>query len=177
MCVVCVCGDFVLVDDKGRSREIYLMVYQQGAPLLTHKIICWCYTLRRRGRYRRIKNSVVCFIFGDLFLCMQFYSMGLWIVSMENSNSSLWEAWCYVGFCFGMFVYCSSMIALVDIDTWCSHIFVNIFFLTWYICTSYTPFSNLLDITATSNKNNNKTNAQIRRNKQTIKITTTMWII
>ena len=91
MCVVCVCGDFVLVDDKGRSREIYLMVYQQGAPLLTHKIICSCYTLRRRGRYRRIKNSVVCFIFGDLFLCMQFYSMGLWIVSMENSNSSLLE--------------------------------------------------------------------------------------
>ena len=40
LCVSCVCGDFVLVDDKGRSREIYLMVYQQGAPLLTHKIIC-----------------------------------------------------------------------------------------------------------------------------------------
>ena len=28
LCVSCVCGDFVLVDDKGRSREIYLMVYQ-----------------------------------------------------------------------------------------------------------------------------------------------------
>ena len=34
LCVSCVCVVILfLVDDKGRSREIYLMVYQQGAPL------------------------------------------------------------------------------------------------------------------------------------------------
>ena len=120
LCVSCVCVVILfLVDDKGRSREIYLMVYQQGAPLLTHKIICWCYTLRRRGRYRRIKNSVVCFIFGDLFLCMQFYSMGLWIVSMENSNSSLLERLdVMLDFVLGCLFIVLLWLQLVDIDTY-----------------------------------------------------------
>jgi len=112
------------------------MVYQQGAPtptLLTHKDISVDAKLWDEEDDIVVSKPTWCVIFGDLFLCMQLYLMGLWIVSMENSISSLVERLdVMLDFVLGCLFIVLLWLQLVDIDTWCSHIFMNIFFLTLY---------------------------------------------
>ena len=92
LCVSCVSVVILfLVGDKGRSRAILWWCTNKVHHLLTHKDISVDAKLWDEEDDIVVSKPTWCVIFGDLFLCMQLYLMGLWIVSMENSNSSLVE--------------------------------------------------------------------------------------